>query len=435
MADPTPTLLARLRLGEDSTLELKRVSFRGRRIEPHPDALADELAAFANSRGGTLVLGVDDRTREVVGIELAELDRLEQHVVNAAQTLLDPPLAIATRKVELPGPAGDARPVLVVEVPRSLYVHRSPGGFLHRVGSTKRTMSTEHLGRLFQQRSQTRLIRFDEQTVAGATLDDLVPALWQRFRTGRTRDDAPDFLAKLGLADRDEDGTWHPTVAGVLMATDDPRRWLPNAYVQAVAYRGTGPVPEGPRDVYQLDARDITGPADQQILETCRFVHRNMKVRATKAEGRRDIPQFDLTAIFEAVANAVAHRDYSIHGAKIRLRLFADRLELYSPGALANTMSVESLPFRVATRNETLTSLLTRASIPAGVDWLETDRRTLMDRRGEGVQIILERSERLSGKRPTYQLLDDSELLLSIPAAGETVPTGAECPDGAAEGD
>jgi len=133
--------------------------------------------------------------------------------------------------------------------------------------------------------------------------------------------------------------------------------------------------------------------------------------------GRRDVPQFDMTAVFEALVNAVAHRDYSIHGSKIRLQMFADRLEVYSPGAISNTMTVESLAYRQAARNEALTSLLAKCGVPAGLDWLETDRRTLMDKRGEGVRIVLENSERLSGRRPEYRLIDDSELLLTIYAA------------------
>lgn len=62
--------------------------------------------------------------------------------------------------------------------------------------------------------------------------------------------------------------------------------------------------------------------------------------------------------------NAVAHRDYSIHGAKIRLRLLADRLEPYSPGAIPNTMTVDSLPYRQAVRNEAITSLLAKCQVP-----------------------------------------------------------------------
>ncbi len=73
--------------------------------------------------------------------------------------------------------------------------------------------------------------------------------------------------------------------------------------------------------------------------------------------GRRDFPQFDRLAVFEAVVNAVPHRDYSMAGSKVRMRLFDDRLELYSHGLLANTMTPESLAYRQTTRNETITSL------------------------------------------------------------------------------
>ena len=148
-----------------------------------------------------------------------------------------------------------------------------------------------------------------------------------------------------------------------------------------------------------------------------RFVVRNMRVAASKTIGRRDLPQYDLPAVFEALVNAVAHRDYSMYGSKIRLRMFADRLEIYSPGALANTMTVDSLPFRQASRNEAIASLLAKCPVPAGIGGLETPRSTLMDRRGEGVSIVLERSERLSGKRPVYELPDESEVKLTIFAA------------------
>ena len=87
----------------------------------------------------------------------------------------------------------------------------------------------------------------------------------------------------------------------------------------------------GEEQAYQLDAAAISGPLDRQVDEACRFVAKNMKVAGFKHLGRVDRPQFDMTAVFEAMVNAVAHRDYSIHGSKIRLRLFADRLELYSP--------------------------------------------------------------------------------------------------------
>lgn len=421
MFDNVADLLEKIRLGEDSFLELKEVRFAGHKVSaPHRDSLADELAAFANSRGGVCILGVDD-AREVLGVPLERLDLVEEFVRQLCLDSVNPPLAPVIERLTLPSSTGEKLPVLKVDVTSSLFVHRSPGGYLHRVGSAKREMAPDYLARLFQQRSQARIIRFDEQPVPGATLDDLADNLWQRFASARIQDSREVLLEKLAMARSDVDGSIRPTIAGVLMASVDPRRWLPNAFIQAVAYRGTEVLPQGD-SAYQLDAQDISGPLDAQVLAACHFVKKNMQVFAVKQEGRHDLPQYDLTAVFEALVNAVAHRDYSIHGAKIRLRMFADRFELYSPGAIPNTMTVESLPYRQAARNEAITSLLAKCSVPGG-DQEFTGRSAMMDKRGEGVQIILDSSERLSGKRPVFSLVDESELLLIIPA---TVPPGDE---------
>lgn len=415
MFDNPVDLIEKIRLGEDTFLELKEVRFAGSKVTaPHRDSLADELAALANSRGGVCVLGVDD-SREVVGIALERLDAVEDFVREICVSSIQPPLAPVIERLSLPSGTGEMLPVIRVDMARSLFVHRSPGGYLHRVGSAKREMAPDYLARLFQQRSQARIIRFDEQPVPSATLDDLQAPLWQRFASTRVNDSREVLLDKLAMARRDSDGVLRPTVTGVLMASDNPRRWLPNAFIQAVAYRGTEIRPQGD-EIYQLDAQDITGPLDQQVLAACHFVRKNMRVAASKQEGRHDLPQFDLTAVFEALVNAVAHRDYAIYGAKIRLRLFADRLELYSPGMIPNTMTVESLPYRQAARNEEITSLLAKCRLPDGERGF-SGRSAMMDKRGEGVQLILDLTEKLAGIRPIYRLVDESELLLVIPAA------------------
>lgn len=95
-----------------------------------------------------------------------------------------------------------------------------------------------------------------------ADIDFLAEDLWRRFRTSRTGDARDDLLTKLRIARRDREGVLRPTVAGVLMASRDPREWLPNAFVQAVAYRGADIRPAGRGRTYQLDAADITGPLD-----------------------------------------------------------------------------------------------------------------------------------------------------------------------------
>jgi ATP-dependent DNA helicase RecG len=419
MFNSAAELLEKIRLGEDTFLELKEVRFAGQRVSaPHRDGLADELAAFANGRGGACVLGVDD-AREVLGMPLDRLDLVEDFVRQLCTDSIQPSLTPVIERLTLPSSTGEQLPVLKVDVSGSLFVHRSPGGYLHRVGSARREMAPDYLARLFQQRSQARIIRFDEQPVPGARLNDLQEDLWTRFAGKRVRDSREILLGKLAMARKDADGEARPTVAGVLMASPNPRAWLPNAFIQAVAYRGVQIRPDGDA-AYQLDAQDISGPLDAQVMAACHFVKKNMQVFASKDQGRQDLPQFDMTAVFEALVNAVAHRDYSIHGAKIRLRMFADRLEIYSPGAIPNTMTVDSLPYRQAARNEAITSLLAKCPVPEA-DQAETGRSAMMDKRGEGVQLILGRTEQLSGKTPVFRLIDESELLLTIPAAAQGV--------------
>lgn len=200
------------------------------------------------------------------------------------------------------------------------------------------------------------------------------------------------------------------------MASHRSHEHLPGAYIRAVAYAGADVIAAG-EAVYQRDAQDTADPLDQQIREACAFVRKKMKMAAMKRAngGRVDLPKYDMTAVFEAVVNAVAHRDYSMAGAKVRLRLFADRLELSPPGMLGNTMTQESLPYRQVPRNEALTSLLARC--PVDIDELAGHRSHIMDKRGEGVPIILARSEQLSGRRPQYRMIDKSELALTIYAA------------------
>lgn len=416
MFDSPEELLEKIRLGEDSLLECKEISFAGAKDEaPQRGDLADELAAAANAHGCVVVLGVHDKTREILGIPPEQLDVAEAFVRELCHDSIRPPLFVRIERLELAAGDTSRRAVLRVDVDRSLFVHESPGGYLHRVGSSKRRMAPEYLARLMQQRSQARLIRFDEQIVPGTTFSDLDPELLARFRSDLSLDDAETFARKLAMVGEDLGGVLRATVAGVLLGTRHPERWLPHAFIQAVVYRGTT-IDAGPD--HQIDAKDLTGPLDQQVIEACRFVAKNMRVGASKSIGRSDQPQFDLTAVFEALVNAVAHRDYSNHGAKIRLRVFDDRLELYSPGTLANTMTVDSILVRQVTRNEAIASLLAKVEVPAGIPGLTGARAKMMDRRGEGAPLIVRRSEALSGKRPVYATLDDSELLLTIYAAG-----------------
>ena len=396
-------------LGEDSALELKRVLLAGSRVAaPARDDFADEMAAFANGRGGTIVLGVDDRTRDILGVPLEHLDAVETWVREICNDSIKPPIDAEIRKLELPDATGRPVPVIRIDVARSLFVHRSPGGYFLRIGSSKRELAPEVLARLFQERSQTRVIRFDESPIPGTSTEQLDPGLTARFvRDSSNVDEAA--LRKLRIVADDEDGVTRITIAGALLCTAEPQVWLPHAEIQCVSYAGDR------QDInYQSDARDVRGPLDAQVFEALHFVRRNMQVAAAKSTARVERPQYSERAVFEALVNAVAHRDYSMAGARVRLHMFQDRLELAVPGGLANTLTPDSMSMRQYSRNELIVSLLARCPVEADDP---VGRAFLMDRRGDGVPIIIEESMRLSGRPPEYSVIDDSELRLVIWAA------------------
>lgn len=417
------TLEERIALGEDSALELKTIAIPGKRVsEPDAKDVADEFAAAANASGATFVFGVDDKSHAVLGIAREKLDVAETWARDICNDSVKPPLNATIRKLVVKDVKGVGRFVLCVDVPRSLFVHKSPHGYYFRIGSSKREMSPEYLARLFQQRSQSRLMSFDEQIVANASVSELAQGLFGRFRTQLSSTDDQEFLRKIRFIAKDEEGKWFPTVGGILMASAHPEDYLPSAFIQAVAYRGTE------RNANeQVDARDITGPLDVQIMETCHFVKRNMRIAAIKVPARLDIPQYALNAIFEAVVNAVAHRDYSIAESKIRIHMFSDRIEIFSPGALPNSMTVEELPERQFSRNELICTCLSKCPIKEEIP--DVARTTIMDRRGEGVPVILGASRALSKKTPEYRLIDGCELKLTIRVAevdAENRPVNSE---------
>ena len=404
MFDSLPELLEKIYLGEDATIEFKSEL-------PHRNSLADEIAAFANAKGGVILIGVDDN-REIVGVNLQELTRAEKTVVEICADSIEPIVLIYTEKLRI-----DDKNLLKIEVPRSLFVHESPNGYFIRHGSSKRKMPPEQLARLFQTRSQARIIAFDEQFVPNTDKDTLREPLYQRFITeGVSADEVEDLLIKRHLLVK-EGEQHHASVAGILMCHERPDEYLYNSFIQAVFY-----LSKEMDANYQLDAKDFKGPLDQQIIDAFKFVQKYNAVAARKVIGRIDYPEYSMRAVFEAIVNAVVHRDYSKTASKIRLFMFDDRLELYSPGALANTVTVDNLRYSQATRNERLARLLSEIRLDDDME-KRVARRHFLEGRGEGVGIILNESEALSRKSPVYEVFDE-ELRLTIfaakpPQAGE----------------
>ncbi|RKU26899.1 transcriptional regulator [Candidatus Poribacteria bacterium] len=394
-----------LRLGEDSLCEFKEIMFSGNVPKsPRRDDLADELAAFANTKGGVVLCGVSD-SGDVQGMTRDQMDELERLLTEICSDTIRPSIhpTILRREIEI------GKPFILVEIPQGYALHDSPGGSYHRVGSTKRKMTNDERLRLAQKGRQSRFLWFDKQAVPGTGFGTLNESLWKPLLSAESATDPGLALEKMALLTEDENGTTRATVAGVLLCTRSPEEWLPNACITATCYQGED------RASRQVDAQTITGPLNRQIAEAVAFAVRNMRVGAYKDPGRTDLPQYSEKALFEAIVNAVAHRDYTMQGSKIRLSMFTNRIEINSPGNLPNNLTIDSMEVRQSTRNDALTSMLGR--IPVESIRGSGDRQFFMERRGDGVPIIFRETKALSGESPQYELIDGSDLILRIPAA------------------
>ncbi len=394
-----------LRLGEDSVWEFKQIEFSGNRPKsPSRDHLADEIAAFANAEGGVLLCGVTD-AGEVPGMSREQMDVLERLLVEICADAIKPPLYpfISRRELDY------GKSFLLVEIPQGHALHESPGGSYRRIGSSARRMSTDEQLRLAQLRSQARFLWFDKQPVPDTGFGTLDEELWRSLLSAEGAADPQAALRQLRLLANDQAGVQRATVAGILLCTREPQEWLPQAAISATRYDGTD------RASGQLDAREITGPLHRQIDDAMLFVRSNMQVAARKMPARVDVPQYSLRAVFEAIVNAVVHRDYAMKERRIRLSMFEDRLELVSPGELPNGMTIDAMPETQATRNEALASILGRMAVN-GIHGSH-ERQYFMERRGDGVRIILRETRELCGKEPEYHVLDGKDLRLTVSAA------------------
>ena len=333
----TEELRKRLARGEDLHTELKA-------WRPHPEALASALVSFANTDGGVIFLGVED-DKTPAGVP--DADEAVRLVDEAARHRCKPPVAILQERAVV-----DERTVIVVRVSRGdeRPYQTAQGVHYVRTAGGKRHASRQELLRLFQ---AARSLFFDETAVTEAGIADLDAPTLEAYLGSLEPPGRPDpaLLANLNLARGD-----HPTVAALLAFGRAPQRHVAGAYATAARLSGT----DLASDV--VDQQTLVGPIPTLLEDAGRFLRAHLVKPRTPAgfepEGLAELPE---AALREAVTNALAHRDYTMAG-PVRLLLFADRLEIRSPGRLPNTVTVEAMRRGAAhmLRNPTVFSTLLR---------------------------------------------------------------------------
>ena len=326
---------------EGKTLEFKRD------LSSLPPILKT-LVAFANTSGGTLVIGIGD-DGAVVGIAdaLREEERLASSVADGIRPAMTPDIDLASH---------DGKTLLIVHVPhwRGPFYLRAEGpqdGVYVRLGSTNRHAGPELLAEL--QRSLAGL-SFDQMPCADLSADDLDPERIRRYFAAIGREVSQEHLESLGVLVA-QAGRLTPSHGGlILFGRDAPRqRLFPEARVSCARFRGA-------ERVDFLDRLDIEGTVLEALEETPKFIRRNTRMAARIVTMRRqDIPEYPDIALREVLVNAVAHADYSLTGMRIRVAIYADRLEVENPGMLPFGMTLDDLKAGVSRiRNRVIVRVL-----------------------------------------------------------------------------
>ena len=306
--------------------------------------LAETLVALANADGGTLLLGVDARGNPH-GLSDAEgtLQRVLQVALDIEPSLIIPLPQVSEYHGET---------ALVVTVPRGLpHVYGYRGKYLVRAGARNQPLEPRQLRLLMMERGG---VSFEKLVPDGARSDDVDWESAERYLS--TLEAFAPTGREQALLHRgcmvEIDGQLRPTYAGLLLFGLQPQRWVPSSKILVTRYAGT-----------QMDDRfikeEIGGTLPQQIRRAEAFVRTNMRRRVRLAGLERvEETEYPAEVIREAIVNAVAHRDYQVRGDEIRVSLFRDRLEFYSPGRLPGHVTVENLVHERFSRNEIIVQVL-----------------------------------------------------------------------------
>ena len=347
--------------------DLQRVEVKAA-VGKLPKTVPESVSALTNGSGGVVILGLSESEgfAPAPGFDAhAAFDALAGLCADKLTPPIRPDIRIAPFEgalvvvAEIPETAPISKPCYVTE--RGMY----RGSFI-RTGDGDRLLSQYEIDRLLEEKTQPR---HDLDIVEGATMADLDPdlvaAVLRRQRELHPRIFArlsdEDALAALNVTTETPDGGAAITLAGLLALGTYPQHFFPRLTVTFAAFPG---VDKAQADgVKFADSQSMAGPIPAVLLDTVAAVRRNMRIGGVLVDGLRfDLPDYPPDAVREAVCNALMHRDYSPmgRGAQVQVNMYADRLEVLSPGGLYGPVTVDLLGTAgaSATRNQHLSVLL-----------------------------------------------------------------------------
>lgn len=365
-------------------------------VDVPPSKLAATLVSMANTAGGMVLLGIAPRSGEIHGINDPEgaLDNVFQ-----AALMTDPTLILPVPQLHRVG----REEVLVITIPGGLpNVYNLEGRYLWREGRQDNPIPPRRLRQILLERGA---VQFESQLPSDARLDDLDPVQIEAYIDRLNipgSESQNEILLRRGCLRREEEKL-RPTYAALLLFGHYPQRWLPTASILAARFSG---VAFGDQFVKQ----EIGGSLPEQLRRAEIFIHDNFR-RVVRMVGlsHQEVLEYPFEAVRELLVNAVAHRDYNQQGDTIHLNLYADRLEVSSPGGLPGPVTLENLLKARFSRNPVIVQVLSDLGF--------------VERLGYGLDRVVTLMQQNGLKKPRFEETAGS---FRVTLFRETSPEGVE---------
>jgi len=346
-------------LGENSKVQFKL------RLD-NPNKIAAEIVAFANYQGGVILIGVEDKTGEIVGLNYDQVQQLGRDIGNAANNSVRPTIYLQTETVDV-----DGKIVLVVNVAEGInkpYKDASGNIWIKQGSDKRRIMENDEILSMFQESGKYHADEHGVMRTQASDIDLMLLNDYLEQSYGKRADEFNLPLEQLLQNMQLMNSKGQLTLAGLLYFGKHPQMYEPAFVIKAVSFFGN--------DMGGLeyrDSKDITGTIPRMFNEGMAFLKANLHSlqagQSFNSVGKLEISEI---ALRELLQNALVHRDYLID-APIRILIFDDRVEIVSPGGLPNGVDVNSIRFgKTSQRNRLMATLCAKT----------------MDYRGLGTGII-----------------------------------------------
>lgn len=283
------------------------------------ESILKSIIAFANTSGGTIIIGVKDKSKEIIGVSdpLFDEEKLTNSISDNISPLIIPSIEITSYK---------KRELLIIRIPHipGPYYLKKKGpenGVYIRFGSTNRIADLEILQTL---RLLVANKTFDELPSMKGSIDkNYLISVFKKIQKKPTQNQCH----MLGIY-TDHFGKIMPSIGGILLFSNKHTLIFPDSVIRCACFKGK-------TKEKIIDSIDIHSPLPSSIEEIIAFIDRNSRHEAVIGKIRRvDIPQYPQEAIRELIINALVHTDYSLKGLHIQIALFSDRIEVTNPGGL-----------------------------------------------------------------------------------------------------